>query len=1107
VSGDWTISFKFYSQAAAGSPFFAETRDVKPEIGVFSAILGTKTDNPLAPASFQGGEAWLELSVAPKGGQGITLQPRQRVVSHPYALWTSGAEQCKQADNSLSLGGAAPTAYVTLAALPELCITDATLAAKIEALGLEGYGDAEVAAYLLANGFLPGGVSSWDEIEGKPEDLLTEASAAASGLFLMADGSVVATGDLDLGGNQLLNVVIQNASAAEAPEAPLAGQLWYDTDENVLKVYGDSEWISLANATNLACDGCVDDGDVSFPYALGGDKGGAALTALSLDCEGCVDEASLDVSWAAGVTPGGAAADLECVGCVTLGALANGVLTAANIAYDDSVTKLTATTVAGAVAKLDSRVDTLENTGPGNVNEGNGTVVAFNMVWDLPAGGRARQNVHIFNPTADPKVLLYLNSGPAEGADTLADKTVTGNYAANAYAPLASTVMATFASVMVTDASPFKKNDYILLYQIVGGTGSPAGSWEMAQVSSVVGNTLVLYNGLTRSFLHCGSNCGLAQVVKVERYKDFTVNSGGTVYPSDDLSGDENRGGIVAIVAENLTVKNGGRIHANSHGFEGGNNSFGGGWGERGHSECNATEDQGSQAASCSGGGAAHFWNCCWVDGGAGGGGNRTAGGGGGGSTQGAAGNTKGEGSFGTLQFGGGGGYAWPSNGGTGGGIVLLAAKTVTVESGGVVEANGSAGGTNTASQQGGGGGGAGGTVAVFTKHYSNGGTVRADGGGGGDGNGNRDGGTGGAGWVGQSEALDKFFIKFLPADVHILLDGQDITNAVGDPNGVGSPAWQADGGWGNGLDAWATGELDLSSRGEWGLGAHTVEMREYGGAGGVLEMALYLIYPFTASTVPENDTCTKPKALEVMAGSVSLSGTTEDTMGRIKATDDFVQAGCGGSGGPDTVYKIELTDWRKLTVDVTAAFSPRVYVRKGDCAAGPLMACGAAQTVTPDLKTGTYYLFVDGDGNLQKGNFKLDIKADLPAPASNDTCAGATTLTLDENGKAEVYGVTFFSTDDLTAGCGGAGAKDLVYKVEIPNGFETLRATVETTDFAPIVYVTNTACGANWVTCVPNKVANISWPTAGTYYIVVDGKTAADQGEFTLKVEMIPPE
>jgi hypothetical protein len=1100
VSGDWTISFKFYSQSAAGSPFFAETRDVKPEIGVFSAILGTKTDNPLAPASFQGGEAWLELSVAPKGGQGITLQPRQRVVSHPYALWTSGAEQCKQADNSLSLGGAAPTAYVTLAALPDLCITDATLAAKIEALGLEGYGDAEVAAYLLANGYLPGGVSSWDEIEGKPEDLLTEASAAASGLFLMADGSVVATGDLDLGGNQLLNVVIQNAAAADAPEAPLSGQLWYDTDENILKVYGDSEWISLANATNLACDGCVDDGDVSFPYALGGAKGGAALKALSLECEGCV----------------------------TMGSLAAEVLAAGNISFDDSVAGLGASTVGEAVetlasqtssldgqmdgvntqlATLDQRVETLENTGPGNVNEGNGTVIPFNLVWDIAALGRVRQNFHIFNPAANPKVLLYLNSSDPEESGDILDKTVNGNFAANAYAAVTSPAKATASAVAVSDGSLFHAGDPIMLYQIVTASDSPAGTWEMAQVKSVVGNTLVLFNSLTRNFTHCGETCGLAQVIRVERFKNFYVESGGTVYPSDDLNGTENQGGIVAIIADTITVKNGGRIHANSYGFEAGDAQPSGGYAEMGHSECNVQDNRYGQSANCSGGGGAHTWWCCYARGGGGGGGNRTGGANGSGSNYGYGGGTKGEAGLSTIHFGGGGGYAYPTAGGLGGGIVILAAKTVKIESGGVVEAAGGAGGSNpNSSDYAGGGGGAGGSVAIFASSYTNAGTVQAPGGGGGNGYSNYDGGQGGEGWVASSTAFEKFSIKSLPADIHIILDGQDITAQVGDPNAVGAPSWLATGGWGNGLDPWSTGELDLTSLGNWTLGRHTLELREQGGAGGVLEMAMYLIYPFTSSTVPENDTCAKPKALEVMAGSVSVSGTTEDTMGRIKATDDYVQAGCGGSGGPDTVYKIELTDWRKLTIDVTAAFTPRVFVRKGDCAAGPLMACGTAQTVTPDLKTGTYYLFVDGDGNLQKGNFKLDITADLPAPASNDTCAGATTLTLDENGKAEVYGVTFFSTDDYLAGCGGTGAKDLVYKIEIPNGYETMRATVETTDFNPVIYMTNTACGGA-ITCSPTKIANLSWPTAGTYYIIVDGKTAADQGEFTLKVEMIPPE
>jgi hypothetical protein len=704
--------------------------------------------------------------------------------------------------------------------------------------------------------------------------------------------------------------------------------------------------------------------------------------------------------------------------------------------------------------------------------------------------------------------LLYLNSGDAENTGDLIDKTINGDYQANAYSQLTASAKATSSAISVADGSLFKKGDPVLLYQIVGATDSPAGTWEMGQVKSVVGNTLVLFNSLSKTFTHCGETCGLAQVVRVERYKNFYVENGGNVYPSDDLANHETKGGIVAIIADRITVKSGGKIHANSYGFEGGDDSTNDTYAETGHSECNTQENRWSQSANCSGGGGAYRQCCTRSRAGGGGGGNRTTGATGtGNGWQGTGGSAKGDAQLSTIHFGGGGGYAWPSPGGNGGGIVILAAKIVTVEAGGVVESYGGNGSSNPGySEYGGGGGGAGGTVAVFTSNYSNSGTVRAPGGAFGDGYSNYDGGTGGEGWVVHSAAFDKFSIKNLPSDVHILLDGKDVTAQLGDPNGQGSPSWLPTVGWGNGLDAWSTGELNLTPLGTWSLGRHTLELREDGGAGGAVEMGLYVIYSFTSSTVPENDTCAKPKALEVMAGSVSVGGTTEDTMGRIKATDDYVQAGCGGSGGPDTVYKIELTDWRKLTINVTAAFSPRVFVRKGDCAAGPMMACGTAQTVTPDLKTGTYYLFVDGDGNLQKGNFKLDIKADLPAPASNDTCAGATTLTLDETGKAEVYGVTFFSTDDYFAGCGGTGAKDLVYKIEIPNGYETMRATVETTDFVPAIFLTNGACGSNWITCSPTKVANLNWPTAGTYYIVVDGKTAADQGEFTLKVEMIAP-
>jgi hypothetical protein len=1097
VSGDWTVSFKFYVQSGGGSPFFAETRDVATELGVFSAILGTKGDNPINVAAFQGGEAWLELSVAPKGGQGITLQPRQRVVSHPYALWTAGADQCKQADNALSFGGAAPTAYVTVAAIPELCVTDASLPAKLEALGVGAFDEQALADYLAANGYLPGGASSWDEIADKPVDLLTEGGAAASGLFLMADGSVVATGDLDLGGNALLNVVIQNAAAAEAPEAPVTGQLWYDTDENVLKVYGTDAWTSLGSATGLDCEGCVDDADVNFSYALSSDKGGAALKALALECEGCV----------------------------TLGSLDAQVLQAGNVGFDDSVAGLGAATVGQAVealaaqtastdadlSDLAGRVTTLEGSSGANVNEGNGTVVAFEQEWTVPAAGTVRKFVHLFNP-ATPKVLAFLHSGTPMQGTNAGDLTINSGLSPNSYAAVQATVPEAGTSVTVDEVSPFRLGDEVLLIQIVKGSITPAGAWETNRISGIVGNTLVLASPAKNRYEQSGNTSGRAQVVKAAIFKDLVVGSGGSITPASTMTAtNELKGGVVFIRASNILVKNGGRISADSAGFERGDSNNGsGGVAEAGHSECNIDENNWVRNTDCSGGGGGYNnYSGPSPRAGGGGGGNKTAGQNGtGNSYWGYGGTAKGDAGLGTMHFGGGGGYAYPSSGGHGGGIVVLVAGSIHVESGGIIQANGADGTTNTGSSSYcGGGGGAGGTVALVAKTLNNAGTIQASGGLGGTGYNSYNGGNGGEGWVIQLPALDKLANKTLPSGIQIWVDGANVTAAVGDPNQKGAPAWNnTTKSWGDGLAEWATGELDLSAVASWGLGEHTVELKETGGSGGQLTLNLYAIYPFSVFSAPGNDSCQAPKVLDVMTGPVSFADTTEDTMGKIKAVDDYLQPFCGGSGGPELVYKLELTDWRRLTVDVASAFTPRVYVRKGDCLNGQALACGGAHTVTPDLKTGTYYLFVDGDGNTQKGNFKLEVKAELPAPAANDTCAGASPLVLDDTLKAEIYGVSLFSTDNYLAGCGGTGAADLVYSVEVPNGFEALKATVETEQFAPAVYITNGACGiAAWITCSPNKVATLSWPTAGTYYIVVDGKTAADKGEFTLKVELVP--
>jgi hypothetical protein len=140
----------------------------------------------------------------------------------------------------------------------------------------------------------------------------------------------------------------------------------------------------------------------------------------------------------------------------------------------------------------------------------------------------------------------------------------------------------------------------------------------------------------------------------------------------------------------------------------------------------------------------------------------------------------------------------------------------------------------------------------------------------------------------------------------------------------------------------------------------------------------------------------------------------------------------------------------------------------------------------------------VDSDGNTQKGNYKLSVKADVPVAPTNDTCTAPTVLTFDETGKAEVYGVSLFASHDYTGSCGGAAGVDMVYQFTIPAGAAQFDVAVTST-FNPVLYFSKDACGGTFITCAPMAKYTMAYPAAGTYYLFLDGKTASDKGEFTL--------
>ncbi len=841
-----------------------------------------------------------------------------------------------------------------------------------------------------------------------------------------------------------------------------------------------------------------------------------AAVSNGLDCTGCINATQLGSTYAASTSAGGAATSalqattalgLSCTGCVTFESLAAGVLEAENIAFDDQAAQLGATTVQAAINALKALLDAGGGGGGGLQNEGNGQVASSTASqWQIGPFASVKDYIHLFNP-ATPKVIGYFYGTNTSSFATGNNLAVAYNFTPNQYST--NIVGKAGESVMqVGNPGVFTPGSHILLYQSVGtgGTGVSAGVWELNAVKGVAGSTVQLAKPLTRDFTDAGPSSGQAQAVVAVSYNNLEVLSGGTVVPSKALDQSGESGGIVYIRAQNVTVRNGGKIQANAAGFQGTQPACP----QRGGSECSAEGPSANSSGTnnCSGGGGSTNTYCS-----GGGGGNKTAGGAAtlGSSCsqgqQGKGGAAKGVDDSTQLHFGGAGGgnNNWCAAGGVGGGIVVIGATNVTVDSGGVISANGTDGTTWNS------GGGAGGTVALFASNIVNNGTIEAKGGLGKGYYPNdtrfAQAGNGGDGWIIQKPPPPGIVNEAYPKHVQIWIDGVNVTPSIGDPNGKGAPMYSTTANdWGdNGLVPWETGPLDLTNVANWTLGEHSIELKETGGAGGELKSYVYVLYPYSASTPPANDVCATPTLIDPNTQAVVVSGTTEDFMGKTLAKDDLNIAGCGGLGGPDVVYQINLTQRSLLNAVLVAPFSSKIYLRKANCQSGALVQCSDKQLATDPIEAGTYFLVVDSDSAGAKGNFKLAVST-IPAPIpAADTCAGAQKIVFSVGGTATVSGTTLYANDDLKGLCAAAltGGPDVVYELDAGTG-QNFTATINA-PFATVMYLVTSQCGASGVplSCSATGTLTVQGLAGGKYWLVVDGKQAKEWGAYTLNVEV----
>jgi hypothetical protein len=234
-------------------------------------------------------------------------------------------------------------------------------------------------------------------------------------------------------------------------------------------------------------------------------------------------------------------------------------------------------------------------------------------------------------------------------------------------------------------------------------------------------------------------------------------------------------------------------------------------------------------------------------------------------------------------------------------------------------------------------------------------------------------------------------------------------------------------------------------------------------------------------------------------AGTVQ-SGTTSGMADDARAT-------CGGGAeGADAAWRAEVASRSRVRiVEHSDEVAPVVHLRRSCADEQSEVACaegggtGADAAVTGLFDPGTYTVFADARERDSAGAYSLFLEtAPLAGTGSGgDRCCDALPLAFGGGGSSgAVSGDTFAARDDVSGSCGGAGAPDVVYRLDVPRRSRFV-ASFEGEE-APHIVVLWSRCGqrASEVAC-GRTVDEILAP--GTYYLGVDGASAEAFGRFTM--------
>jgi hypothetical protein len=298
-----------------------------------------------------------------------------------------------------------------------------------------------------------------------------------------------------------------------------------------------------------------------------------------------------------------------------------------------------------------------------------------------------------------------------------------------------------------------------------------------------------------------------------------------------------------------------------------------------------------------------------------------------------------------------------------------------------------------------------------------------------------------------------------------------------------------------------AGGERHSKIEEELDPGVYFVVVDGYGNESGAFKMDVTM-----GAAEPISLAC--ERAPELLAGGSSPSrGAGGSITSDWSHESNHASGSCQASGsGLDAIYRWTeaRTERVRFTLDDRAGEPAALFVRSSCEDADSELACAAAGTGTSPsvarlFSPGEYLVFADSVTSRPEDEFVLrtDVAPAEGSHVAGDSCGDALPL----RGGETVRGDTFNARDDGPQSCGGGGAADLVYRVEVPvRSFLDVGFTGQSTTDA--VLSLSRGCGSrrHEVACGDRLAVAVD---PGSWFVTVDGRSKDDLGAFELHADL----